>query len=133
MSLEDLTKKELLELGDQFGVELKPQMSKENIVTELQENGVTFDFVKKNKELVDQENELDADLEVEEPPKKKLTRENSILMLMTRKNPTFEVLGYRFTKEHPFAVVSEDDADEIMSLWEGFRPATPNEVREYYK
>src|SRR6478735_4967842 len=45
-----------------------------------------------------------------------------VLLRMTRENGTFEIRGYRFTKEHPFALVEAEDAQAIMDAEEGFRP-----------
>lgn len=54
------------------------------------------------------------------------------LIKMTRDNPLFVVKGYRFTKEHPYAIVAAKDADYILTKEDGFRQATPSELREFY-
>lgn len=54
------------------------------------------------------------------------------LVKMVRDNPLFEILGYRFTREHPYALVSPEDAQHILSKEVGFRQALPAELDEFY-
>jgi hypothetical protein len=51
---------------------------------------------------------------------------------MTRANFRYDIMGYTFTKEHPFVAMHKEDAQEIFDKEEGFRLATPKEVQEYY-
>jgi hypothetical protein len=51
---------------------------------------------------------------------------------MTRENFRFDIIGFTFTKEHPFIAMTEENAQEIFDKEEGFRLATPKEVQEYY-
>jgi len=51
---------------------------------------------------------------------------------MERMNPRYDVNAFTFTKENPFIVMSEKDAQEIFDTQEGFRLATPKEVQEFY-
>lgn len=53
------------------------------------------------------------------------------LVKMRRKNPRFDVSGYTFTDEHPYAVVEAQHLNAVLSE-EGFSIATPDEVTEYY-
>lgn len=62
-------------------------------------------------------------------PKAKPPKE--VLMYMTRQNATFEFFGYRFTREHPFCIVKEDDVDKLKARG-GFHVATPEQLKEYY-
>ena len=73
-----------------------------------------------------------------EPVKQEATQrfkaKNSVeLLKMERWNPTFNILGYRFEREHPFVLVKPEDATWIMAHEEGFRIATPEEAEEFYK
>jgi hypothetical protein len=54
------------------------------------------------------------------------------LIKMVRDNAIFEVKGYRFTQEHPYALVSAGMADFLLTQEDGFRQATPSELREFY-
>jgi len=55
------------------------------------------------------------------------------LIRMTRDNLVFETRGYRFTKDHPYALVSAKDAQFILSKEDGFRQAFPAELDEFYE
>lgn len=59
-------------------------------------------------------------------------RPEDVLVKMDRRNPHYEVNGKVFTKEHPFVVMSEREADQIFMMEEGFRLATGREAAEYY-
>lgn len=78
--------------------------------------------------------------EVPEEREARVTQQNTVaqaqpaqqfLVKMRRKNPVFETGGYRFTTEHPYAVVEASDLNLVLSE-EGFSIATPDEVTEYY-
>lgn len=65
----------------------------------------------------------------EERPK--LTNEQPWLIKMERKNPLFEIAGHKFTSEHPYVLMSANDA-EVVLRESGFRQAYPSEIQEYY-
>lgn len=127
----DLTKKELLEAADYFGLdEVKASDSKASIVDALNDNGVTFDQYNKffGKE---EEQDLEGEpLPVE--PVKAVDPSDAILIKMERRNPTYELRGYVFKAAHPFALVSEEDANWILENEKGFRIASPKEAKEFY-
>ena len=54
------------------------------------------------------------------------------LIKMVRDNPLYETRGYRFTKEHPYNLVSAEDAEYMLTKEDGFRQATPSELQEFY-
>lgn len=54
------------------------------------------------------------------------------LIKMTRDNVLYEVRGYRFTQEHPYALVDSADAEYILGKEDGFRQAFPSELEEFY-
>jgi len=51
---------------------------------------------------------------------------------MTRANGTFVIRGYKFTKDHPFLPVREEDAVYLTENIEGFKIANPREAEEFY-
>lgn len=55
-----------------------------------------------------------------------------VLVRMDRENPRYEVRGYRFTSDNPFALVKEGDVDFVLSHEQGFKIASPNEAKEFY-
>lgn len=58
---------------------------------------------------------------------------NKVLIRYTGTARSRHVLGYKWTREHPFAVVDADDAAELLdNRREEFRQATKDEAKEYY-
>jgi hypothetical protein len=55
-----------------------------------------------------------------------------VLIKMTRPNFSYEIRGYKFTKQHPYVLVEEDDADYLIETDGGFRLASPKELRDFY-
>lgn len=55
-----------------------------------------------------------------------------VLIKYERLNPSFEILTYKFTSEHPFLLVRPEDADYIVRNIPGFRPALESEAQEFY-
>jgi len=54
------------------------------------------------------------------------------LLKMERENVRYDVRGYKFTQEHPYALVSPEDAEYILTNEKGFRQAWPSELEEFY-
>jgi hypothetical protein len=130
-TLSDYTKAELTAYAEEFGVEVKAGMTKDAIVAAFDEDGVTVELIQAFHSTEEDETEdevVDAPVVVEAAP----VDTAPVLLKMTRTNRTYEVRGYRFTKEHPYALVDEDDADFLIETVGGFAMATPKEAREYY-
>jgi len=123
---------ELREVADAFGVDTTDEsgkaLSKKLLLAALAEEGVTSEDYAK---FTDAEK---VDLEVDdEAPKKKVVVGPEILVKMNRANPTYEIKGHRFTREHPYIAMSQEDAQEIFDYDpRGFVIATPAEVQQYY-
>lgn len=59
--------------------------------------------------------------------------EEVMLVRYQRKNPSYEIYGQRFNRSHPYASVPASIAERLVREDpKGFRPATPNEVTDYY-
>lgn len=54
------------------------------------------------------------------------------LIKMTRENVRFDVKGYTFTQEHPYALVQPDDVEHLLEREDGFRQAYPSELSDFY-
>ncbi len=151
MSFVKLSKKELVRTGiEDFGVELNKAADKKSIIAELEGHGVTWDmYLKENPDQAEKytvpdnvirhtatTDEYLPDVHYPEPHAlvnaEKAKEENLVLVYMTRENPLYEVRGYRFTKNNPYQLVREEDADHILLAEDGFRQATPREVKEFY-
>jgi TusA-related sulfurtransferase len=117
---------QLKEVAEYFAVDLESAKTKNEIMAALEEEGVTFEMYAK---FTEAETET---IDVPEKKAKKVASGDTVLVKMDRENARFEINGFTFTREHPFVAMSEEDADFIFSIEEGFRMATPREVQEYY-
>lgn len=134
MSFETLKVAELREIAENFAVDTDGIKSKANIIAALAEEGVTWSVYQKTLDTIKEANE-DAFASEEVLPRldpKSINAEDTVLVRMTRENFRYDILGFTFTKEHPFVAMNEDQAQEIFDKEEGFRLATPKEVQEYY-
>lgn len=133
-----LTVPELKKVAEDFAVDLPAGTpSKKTIIEHIENDGVTYQMYKAQlvpaadaePDLAEvNESELDdgpyeRELDEEEP---------STVIKMTRKNNSYEIRGYRFTQQHPYAVVSDDDAEYLIEFGKGFRPASKKEILEFY-
>ena len=115
MKLEDLQK-----VAHFFEIEITENDTRKDIAFKLQENGKTYSMYKKFTEQ--QEDEKSTDVQFGK----------TILLKMSRLNPSFEVFGYKFTKTHPYQVMSQEDAQRIIDTYDGFVIASPDEARSFY-
>lgn len=125
MSLANLNKKELKKLADVADVRLEGNETNKQIVEKLEENNVSFDFYLK---AVVGEDAEDTETKQDAP----LFDKSDVLIKMERKNPTYQTFGIVFTREHPYAVVNEELARMIIDVEDGFRIASPSEVKAFY-
>jgi len=115
---------ELRAVAEEFGVDVSQSKTKALLLAQLAEEGVTDEVFASLSKGTEKVGILAA------TPRE--SEEGDVLVSMTRANPTFEVLGYKFTKEHPYVAMSPGDAQSIFDSEFGFRTASPNEVKEYY-
>lgn len=120
MSFTSLRLEDLQKAAHLFGVEITEADTKKEIIVKLQENGKTYSMYKKFTE----QDETSEETEVQFG--------STILLKMSRLNPSFEAYGYKFTKSHPYQVMSQEDAQKIMDTYEGFVIASPDEARSFY-
>jgi len=126
MSFSTMKITQLKEVAEYFAVDLDGSKTKNEIVAALEEEGVTFEMYTKFAEA-----EVEA-VDLPEKKSKKTPVGETVLIKMDRENARFEINGFTFTREHPFVAMSEEDAEFIFSIEQGFRMATPREVQEYY-
>lgn len=133
-SLDDYTKDELLAHAEEFGVEVRAHQTKAAIIAAFQQDGVTVELIKGFTAPVVEADEDEEIVETVEPTPAPVEDDDESLVLvkMIRKNASYEVRGYRFTREHPYGLVSEDNADYLIEEDGGFRMASPKEAREFY-
>jgi len=132
MSFETLKVAELKKIAEDFAVDTDGLKSKADIIAALAEEGVTWSVYNKTINKMEEETE---DMLEETLPKfdpKAEQPENTVLVRMTRDNFRYDIMGFTFTKEHPFVAMVSDKAQEIFDKEEGFRLANPKEVQDYY-
>lgn len=129
MSFEEMNINELRIVAREFGVDIENIKTKAGIAGALATDGVTYEMY--NTILLAEK----VELEPEEPaPAQNVIKPGveTMLVRMDRKNGIYETRGVTFTRDHPYALVDLDTAQDIFDNEEGFRPATPRELQEFY-
>lgn len=135
---------------EDFAVDVSDVDNKQVVIAALAESGVQWkDYVAQHPEVAPDDNVVKSGgvdssvLSVEEPADEPVgdvivaqpvsaKPTDKFLIKMTRNNPLYETRGYRFTQEHPYNLVSPEDAEFILSREDGFRQAFPSELEEFY-
>ena len=135
--LQKLKKADLVAIATAYDVEHEGRTVAE-IREELDALGITWEMYK---ELVNAEKEKYMEEATQEAqtkgmivrnPVPQAKAERSVLMKMTRKNGTYEIRGYKFTRTNPYCLVTEEDADFLTENVKGFAIASPKEVKNFY-
>lgn len=132
MSFETLKVTELKKIAEDFAVETDGLKNKADIIAALAEEGVTFAVYEKTLKNMQDEEIVESEEILPKFDPKKTTEKDQVLVRMTRPNFRYDIMGYTFTKEHPFVAMKEKDAQEIFDKEEGFRLATPKEAQDFY-
>ena len=132
MSFETLKVSELKKIAEDFAVDATELKNKADVIAALAEEGVTFAVYSKTLKSIEDEAEVEAQEVLPKYDPNKDQPEDTVLVRMTRPNYRYDILGYTFTKEHPFIAMQETDAQKIFDVEEGFRLATPREAQEFY-
>jgi hypothetical protein len=125
-------KKVLLAAFAEGGVSWSDYVAQHPEVKPQPENVITSPTVPGEGQPVPQEKPQPKPGKIITAEKPKVNPEDRYLIKMVRPNVRFDTRGYTFTKEHPYALVSANDADYILEKEEGFQMASPAELREYY-
>ena len=130
MSFDTLKVSELKKVAEDFGVDIEGLKGKADLIAALSDEGVSWAVYEKTiKDIDDNKEEVEV-LPVFDP--KKEQDKDNVLVKMERANFRYDILGFTFTKEHPFVAMSPDNAQAIFDKEEGFRLATPKEVQDFY-
>lgn len=150
----DLKKPELLAAANAFGT--STEGNAKELVADLVEAGVTWEQYEKAFLVEPDEKEEPVVAEppiappaprptnvieeapmteqlVTKPAHEELAVTNKYLIKMTRDNPYFEHGGHKFTQEHPYAIMTAREAQDILQHEDGFRQAFPDELEEFYR
>lgn len=126
----EMKKEDLVAVAEKFGVEINVHETKAVIIGHLVAEGVTPELVASfepgETPVVEDDAPVAPKFSPNEDPGEKVT------VRMKRSNASFEARGYRFTREHPFALVDEDDAEYLINTLGGFQLATQTEIQKYY-
>lgn len=131
MSFDTLKVSELKKIAEDFGVDTDQLKNKNDVIAALAEEGVTWAVYQKTIKDIEDNLEEAPEPQAKFDPKKEIS-EDDVLVRMTRANFRYDILGFTFTKEHPFVAMKKDQAQAIFDKEEGFRLANPTEVQEYY-
>lgn len=123
---------ELRAVVREYGIEDEDLKTHADLVAALAEEGIQYDDYKQLVEAGKAEDEDEVKEVVQTPKKSATSKSNEVLVKMERQNFHFEIFGHTFTKEHPYVLMSSEDAQEIFDHEEGFRIAQPREAQEYY-
>jgi hypothetical protein len=127
------TKQQLLTICEEFALDINPQATKEEIIARIAEDGIDYSFYKSLHPDVDENTPTAAVVdrgEVKILPV--VPSAEPVLLKMTRPNATFEVRGYRFTRNIPYALVKEEDVDYLIEEVGGFEVARRSEVEKFF-
>ena len=130
MSFDTLKVGELRAIAEDFAVDTEGLKNKQDIIAALSEEGVTYAVYAKTLKDVEEAKEEIEILPVFDPKSER--SEDTVLVMMTRANFRYDILGHTFTSTHPFVAMHKDAAQQIFDIEEGFRLATPKEVQDYY-
>ena len=131
MSFDTLKIAELKKIAEDFGIETENLKNKNEIIAALSEEGVTWQVYEKTIKDVKEAAEEAPEVLPKFDPKKEIPKD-TVLVRMTRENFRYDIMGFTFTKEHPFVAMNQTKAQAIFDKEEGFRLATPAEVQEFY-
>jgi hypothetical protein len=130
MSFDTLKVVELKKIAEDFAVDTNSLKNKNDIIAALSEEGVTWAVYQQTIKNIEDETE-EIEILPRFNPKQDLA-EDTVLVRMTRENFRYDIIGFTFTKQHPFIAMHKDKAQAIFDKEEGFRPATPKEVQDFY-
>jgi hypothetical protein len=140
MSFRNLNKPQLLKAAEYFDVNVTDDNTKPEIIAALEEKEVSWSNYKKFVEPQESDENRWYDnggsVGPEETSSAEVQFGKMVLLKMERKNATFEIFGRKFTRDQPFQVMSETEAQEIIdaaaSMGGGFRIANPSEAKSYF-
>lgn len=128
MSFSTMKVSDLKEVAEYFAVDLEGVKGKPALLAALEEEGITYEMYA---QFADAE-KVEPELEPRKEKKAAPANANLVLVRMDRENPSYDINGHTFTREHPYVAMTEEDAEFIFETQEGFRMATPREIQEYY-
>lgn len=125
-----LSRQQLNDAADRFGIEIDNRWSSNTLAGKLIEAGITIDQIQGAEEVLG----VSATVPTSAVDHFTAPSDSSrVVVFMDRQNKSFSIMGFKFTSDHPYVVMDESDALMICDLSEGFRIAHPTEAAKFYK
>ena len=118
---------ELSELFDEFAInfpESEEAPTKKELLFELKQAGITNAVIQQWEAKTDTEDELDVD---------EALVTGDVVVHMSRRNRLFSWRKYRFTEETRFLPMPKADALQLIQDYEGFRIASREDIKRYFR
>jgi hypothetical protein len=137
MSFNNLKKPQLVAVAQGFGVDVADDANVADLRSALKDSDyIEWDqavALLKQEGLWDESDEKKEEARKEEAQAAAEARPKDTLIKMHRANRSYEILGYKFTQDNPYALTTSEDAEYITdSDPDGFRYATPKEAIDFY-
>lgn len=116
-------REELIDLLNEFNIELPTIVTKETLKNELMLHGITDDKLRK----------FGTKEELEKEQDKKKVLSGMVVVKMDRNNSLYQFKTYVFTKKDRMVLMSELDAKELLGSQNGFHIASREEIEQFYK
>ena len=119
---------ELTQLFDEFAINFpdsEEAPTKKELLSELAEAGITNSVIKEWESKAESADELNVDEE-------ELVT-GDVVVQMNRNNSLFSWKKYRFTTETRFLPMPREDAFELIQEYDGFRIASREEIKRYFR
>lgn len=129
---ENFTLAELKAVAKVLAVDHAADEKKSDLIQRLKDAGVTLELFKATLYPEDKPEVTEAIDSLPPAPVQTEKEPEEVLVKMTRHNFTYQIRGYTFKRDHPFALVDEETADYLIEKDGGFRTASPREAREFY-
>lgn len=127
-SFNELSRQQLNEAAERFGIPIDNRQSATTLAARLIEAGITIDQIKSADEVLGVTESSSA------VDKFTVDDEGSrVVVRMDRPNMSYSIMGHKFTRDHPYVVMDEGEAQLICDLDDGFRIAHPTEAAKFYK
>ena len=108
MSFNDMKLAELKSIAEGWGVDVPQRINKANLIELLNEEGLTYDQYKAYVDAKEESEGEKKEAKSEERVKSvTLSNQSHILVRMDRFNMSYQVMGYTFSRENPYAVVPD--------------------------
>ena len=156
----ELSRQQMVEAAERFGITVDGRWSDKSLAGALLNAGVTMDQINSAEEVLSvtegkpslSDTEAADDLVEamrladdgapavaestpvpQEAPAPEAKSSPRVVLKMERNNKSYSIMGHKFTEDHPFIVMDEEEALWIADTVDGFRIAHPTEAAKFYK